>query len=127
MAEAIFNSLTDGKDFSASSCGIYGDGVSPVSENAKKALSEIGIEFNHTSKPLTEKLICEADYVVGMTANHARSIISMFPEYSDKIYAMPKDICDPYGGNLSVYKTCREEITECIKSLLRTLTGEDNG
>ena len=90
-------------------------------------LAEMGIEHEHISTPITKDLIEKADFVIGMTANHARSIISMFPEYSDKIYAMPNDICDPYGGNLSVYKTCRDEITECIKSLLRTLTGEDNG
>lgn len=127
MAEAIFNHLTDSKDLSAFSCGIYGDGVSPISGNAKTALSEIGIDFCHTSTPISKELVEDADYVIGMTENHARTIISMFPEYADKIYAMPSDISDPYGGNLGVYESCRDEIYECVKSLIKTLTGDNNG
>ena len=127
MAEAIFNHLAGGKDFYASSCGIYGDGVSPISGNAKKALAETGIDFEHTSTPISKELLEKSDYIIGMTANHAGSILSMFPECSDKVYAMPKDISDPYGGNLETYRACRDEITECVKSLITALTGEDDG
>ena len=127
MAEAVFNHLADGKDLSASSCGIYGDGVSPVSDNAKTALAETGIDFEHTSTPISKELVEQADFVIGMTSNHVRSIISMFPEYSDKVYAMPTDISDPYGGNIDTYRACRDEITKCVKSLIKTLTGENNG
>ena len=127
MAEAIFNHFADGKDLCASSCGIYGDGVSPISDNAKKALNEIGISSEHISTPLSKELIDNADFIIGMTSNHAGSILSMFPEYSDKVYAMPKDISDPYGGNIDMYRACRDEITECIKGLIKALTGEDDG
>ena len=127
MAEAIFNHLAVANDFHATSCGIYGDGVSPVSDNAKAVLTEIGIDFTHTSTPISEKLIKYADYVIGMTANHAGSIISMFPEHENKIFVMPKDISDPYGGNLDVYRACRDEIEECVKSILRDFEGDSNG
>ena len=127
MAEAIFNHLFDGKNFSALSCGIYGDGVSPISTNAKMALAEMGIAHEHISTPITKDLIEKADFVIGMTANHAGNILSMFPEYSDKVYTMPKDICDPYGGSIDVYRDCRDEITECVKSIMNALTGEENG
>ena len=126
MAEAIFNYFADGKSLYASSCGIYGDGTSSISVNAKKALAETGIDFEHTSTPISKKLIEKSDYIIGMTANHAGSILSMFPEFSDKVYAMPKDISDPYGGSLETYRACRNEITECIKSLIKALTGEND-
>lgn len=125
MAEALFNYYTqDLPNLSASSCGLYGDGVSSVSDNAKAALSEIGIEFSHTSTPISEELLKESDYVIGMTANHARSIISNFPEYSDKVYTMPIDITDPYGGDLQTYRNCCEQIEHCIKQLIKTILGE---
>lgn len=127
MAEAIFNHLAEGKGLCASSCGIYGDGASTISNNAKNALAEMGIFAEHVSKPITKELIDKADIVIGITENHARNIVSMFPEYSDKVYAMPTDICDPYGGNLDTYRACMDEITECVKILIKALTGEENG
>lgn len=125
MAEALFNHLADSLDFSASSCGIYGDGVSPISENAKQALNERGINFNHTSTPVSENSLEEADYIIGMTANHSRIIISLYPKYADKIFAMPVDISDPYGGDIETYRETLCEIEKCVKQLIKTLVDED--
>ena len=127
MAEAIFNHLENDGDISAMSCGIYGDGTSPISKNAKAVLYENGIDFSHTSTPISEELVANADYVIGMTKNHAFNIISMFPGYKDKIYAMPMDISDPFGGDIDVYRNCRNEIEDCIKSLLKAIKGDNNG
>lgn len=125
MAEAVFNHLADGTDFCAFSCGIYGDGVSPVSHNAKAVLAEKGIEFTHTSTAVAEELLKDADYIIGMSANHARSLIAMYPKYSDRIYALPKDISDPYGGDMDVYRQSLCEIEECVKQIIKTLLDED--
>ena len=126
MAEAIFNSIVDNDEYKAFSCGIYGDGSSPISENAKLVLAEKGIESSHVSTPLSESAINEADFVIGMTSNHSRNIISMFPLYADKVYTMPFDISDPYGGNVDVYRNCRNEIEECVVSVINTLKGNNN-
>ncbi len=127
MAEAVFNRLTweDGKFF-ATSCGIYADGVSQVSENARIALMELGISFNAVSTPVSEQIIKGADTVICMTESHASTLLSMFPQYAGKIFVMPKDISDPYGGNLDVYRKCRDEITECVKIIINTLSGDSN-
>lgn len=125
MAEAIFNNLADGTEFCAFSCGIYGDGVSPMSHNAKAALAEKGIDFCHTSTPVSEDLLAEADYIIGMSGNHSRSLIAMYPKYSDKIYALSKDISDPYGGDIDVYRQTLCEIEEYVKQLIKTLLDED--
>ena len=124
MAEALFNFLSRDTDLSSASCGIYGDGISPISENAKRALDEKGIEFSHVSTPISRELIDSADIILGMTENHARTIISMFPHAKDKVYAMPIDISDPYGGNLQVYRNCCEQIEDCIRQLIKTILGE---
>lgn len=126
MAQAIFNKLSEGMDLSASSCGIYADGISPISDNATKVLKEIGIIFTHISTPITRDLIKEADYIVGMTSYHAENIISLFPDFAEKVYAVPKDISDPYGSNIEMYRACRGEIEVYVKSLIETLTGDNN-
>ena len=128
MAEALFNHYTkDINNLCASSCGIYSDGVSQISENAKRVLAESGISLNHISTPISETLVKDADYVVGMTANHAQNIMAMFPNYTDKVYTMPSDISDPYGGDIVVYRNCKKEIEEGVKILLKVLAGDDNG
>lgn len=128
MAEAVFNSMVaDASDFSASSCGIYADGVSPISENARKALLDIGIEFTHTSRPLTEKLIEEADIIIGISASHARTLINSYDRYKDKIFAFPFDVSDPFGGDLDIYKKCLKQIREGVSVIINTLTDKKDG
>ena len=126
MAEAIFNSLTDSNNYKAYSCGLYGDGSSAISNNAKLVLEEIGIQSSHISTPISETLIKDADIVIGMTSGHAHSIISAFPSYADKIYTMPIDISDPFGGNIDIYRHCRNEIAESVRKIINSLAGEEN-
>lgn len=126
MAEALFNHEANADHFSASSCGIYGDGVSRLSANACEVLKEKGIYFNHVSTPVSDKILSDADIIIGMTHKHATSLIAMYPEYSEKIYAMPTDISDPYGGDIETYRKCRDEIQECVDVLIKTLCGESN-
>ena len=124
MAEAVFNSMATEKsiEFIADSCGLYADGTSYITENAKNALLEIGIECEHVSKPLSEKMLAEADYILGITNDHARAVISMFPQYSKKVYAFPLDITDPYGGDISVYKECLKQIQKGVDSIVNSLS-----
>ena len=126
MAEALFNHIYGSDDIKASSRGIYADGISQISKNAKQALWEKGIDFNHTSKPLLLEDISNADYVVGITANHAKNIISLFPDFADKVFAMPIDISDPYGQDIDVYRECRDQIELCVKIIAEALNGEGN-
>lgn len=127
MAEALFNNFTSDIDsVSSSSCGIYADGISALSRNAANVLNELGISFDHISVPVTEDALKNSDYIICMTSNHARTLTSMFPDYSDKTYAMPIDIDDPYGGSLDDYRQCREQLTACIKELIKTILGENN-
>ena len=127
MAEAIFNHITENDDFSASSCGVFADGISPISENAKLSLKEIGIDSWHTSKKISSEILREADLIIGMTENHAKSIVSAFPEFSDKVFVMPFDISDPYGCSLEVYRDCRNEIEKGVRMIISVLSGENNG
>ncbi len=120
MAEAIFNDLAP-SGYSASSSGLSCSDGKSVSENSKIALSEIGIETNHTSVMVNPKMLEQYDMIIGITENHARALILAFPEHKDKIYSFPCDVGDPYGQNIDSYRKCRNTIYEGIKEIISKL------
>ena len=115
MAAALFNRYFANDTRSATSAGLAADG-SPLAGNARLALLEEGITpAPHISTPLTEELMDAATQVIGVTARHADSITWAYPAYAAKITALPADVPDPYGGDLTVYK-------ETLKSLKQALS-----
>lgn len=127
MAEAVFNDIA--KDITglfATSCGICADGISPLSENARLALHEQGIEFSHTSRKACEEEFSDAFMIIGITSRHAMWVLQNFPKYKDKVYAMPSDISDPYGGDLDVYRKCLDEIRQAVMKIIIIILGDQN-
>ncbi len=93
----------------------------PISENAKIALSDAGVESNeenpwmeHRAVKINAELMKKCDLVIGISGRHTLELISEFPEFSEKICSMPKDISDPYGGDIEEYKKCLEKIKDGI-------------
>ena len=121
MAQAVFNNLCDSKYFSSDSCGLYADGVSMISDNAKAALKNQGIDFDHVSKPITKELCDNADFIIGITNRHAGALMVAFPGHEKKVFSFPVDIPDPYGMSLEVYQECLEKITEGVKVIIHEL------
>jgi len=120
MCAALFNALFADR-LRADSCGLAADG-SPISQNAVTALIHRGIKAEpdndylaHRSKPVSEELVKKASLVVGMTNRHAMELMFRYPAYASKIHVMPKDISDPYGGDLTVYETCLSEIEAALR------------
>ena len=127
MAQEVFNSEASksGIDANAFSCGIYADGASPISTNAKAVLKKENIISKHISKVVSKDILQDADVIFGITTNHARTLIEMFPEYSDKIYVFPIEIADPYGMGFDEYEFCLDQIKTGVKSILNVM-GADN-
>ena len=123
MAQEIFNKYAP-NGYTASSAGITAIDGRSVSENSLLALEEIGLSSSHTSERLTEKHMSEYDLIVGITNDHARVICQMFPEYRDKVFAFPCDVSDPYGGDIVLYRRCRDKIIEGVKSIVEALSNE---
>lgn len=93
----------------------------PISENAAVALCDAGVESNeenpwreHRAEKVNDELMKKCDLVIGISGNHTLALISEFPEFSEKICSMPKDISDPYGGDIDEYKKCLEKIKDGI-------------
>lgn len=122
MAAALFNHLY-GEDKIAVSAGLAADG-GLISTNAVYALRQREIPStekndyeNHRSRTVTAEMMKAAERVIGISARHAVALIAAFPEYAEKIEAMPSDISDPFGGSKEDYVQCLKNIEEAEKIL----------
>ena len=130
MAAALFNALWPHRGVAASA-GIAASG-SPISENARLALENRGIASTgtndyeaHVSRSVTEDIISRAARVYGISRRHQLALISAFPEYAEKIFALPVDIADPYGGDLATYEACLRDIEAALRAEFGEPDGED--
>lgn len=115
MAQAIYQHVTGNE---AQSGGLGVSAPEPVSEYALTALETMGITgFSHLSRQITPQDVEEADVIYVMTNMHKKILVTVCPEYEDKIRLLggEQDISDPYGGSLQQYLSCCREIEGCIR------------
>ena len=128
MAAALFN-YKYGDTAVALSCGIRATGRSPIAKAAADALAARGIPESfyqgHVSRPATAPLLDSAERIICMSADHVAALILDYPEMAGKIYAMPKDIFDPYGCTLEVYKRCLSDIEAGLAEAFGVLGDKD--
>ena len=117
MAEGYLRSKgIDG--VTVSSRGLAADG-SPVSVNSKTVMDEAGINIGgHISKQLTDRDINGADKIICLSPSHKAVLLSAgVPE--NKLFVLGNGISDPFGGDISVYRRCRDEIFAAVDALLK--------
>lgn len=132
MAEALLKHALSAQPEPLRSWKIVSAGVAArpgdrVSENSITALKKVGLDIKgHTSRPLTRQLLDEAIAILCMTESHRAMIQLSFDPPPRHVYlfrefmprAADKEIGDPYGGPLSEYEACRDEMVEAIPSLV---------
>lgn len=131
MAEALLRARlpagTHWRVASAGTCAFPGEEASP---GAIEAVAETLIDLSgHRSQPLTAGLVGEARVIVALTRNHRDEILERFPEAAQRVFllrsfdprAEGKDIADPIGGTLGVYRRCRDSIAASIPGLVEFL------
>lgn len=123
LAEEIQKCLVPSVE--AFSAGLYPHENEPIAANAVYALEDAGIAptpghdyRTHTAHALRAETVQEFDLLIGMTAGHAMELMMRFPQMAQRIVCMPREIVDPYGGNLNTYRQCLKEITEGVRELL---------
>jgi protein-tyrosine-phosphatase len=133
MAEYYFNykSHKSGGGFTAVSRGIYAEAGGSMAANSRQALVAHNIigdseEIPHKPGQIDEEIMRGAYLAFGITENHAALLRSNFPDYADKIRAMPEDIGDPYGSNPEVYAACFERIRSAVDIIISELASESN-
>lgn len=96
--------------------GLFADG-SPVSANSAAVMSEMGIDISeHISHSLTKDDL-SADLFICMSSSHREALLSLgLP--NEKVFVLGSGISDPYGGSLTVYRACRDEILRAVDELV---------
>lgn len=125
MTEGIFNELKKDLDIEVLSAGISAYEGSPISENAIKSMEGIHDISHYRAKMVNEDLIKEADLILTMTRMHKDILISRYRGVEEKTYllndfafGLEKDVEDPFGGELGIYDSARDEIYKAVKSII---------
>jgi len=130
MAEAFFRYVIKGK-IESSSAGVFCFPGLKVSKNSELVMKEHEIDVSHhISKQLTREMITQADLVVVMEPTHKKGLVTLYPEFAQKIFLLKefskdckdKNISDPFDGDLDEYKKCFEEIKLCVLGLIKCLS-----
>lgn len=114
MAEGYLDSLKL-PNVKAESRGISAEGGS-LSQNALSVMLEKGIDLrDNVSAQLNSSDLIWADKILYMSPSHYTVLSYYVP--TEKLFMLGNGISDPYGGNLEVYRKCRDEIFAAIDSL----------
>jgi glycine hydroxymethyltransferase len=135
MAEGLFRRMIAGRpDLKAASAGVSTyPGQSP-SPHAIEVLAKMGIDISGIrSKPLTERLVQEATWIIAMTRSHLDSIFYQYPEAAEKTYLLREfepgaasfDIADPIGMGIEAYEEARDTIERALPGLLEFMMSEE--
>ncbi|PHC41060.1 low molecular weight phosphatase family protein [Bacillus toyonensis] len=125
MAEALLRHH-GGDKFEVQSAGVFAYPGSDASIYAKEALAEKGISIDHAAQQVNEALLDWADIVVTMTENQKQIVLGHYPSVEKKLNTLygltegiGKDISDPFGGSLSIYKETLDEMEKLVQTLLK--------
>ncbi|SHE58519.1 protein-tyrosine phosphatase [Caldanaerobius fijiensis DSM 17918] len=127
MAEYIFrdmlNKRGDVKGIKVLSAGISAFPGAMASPEAIEVMKELGIDMSpHRSRALTREMIEKSDLILTMTSEHKRQILSIVPQAENKVFTLKefaqmeeKDILDPFGKTIDVYRNSAQEIKEALE------------
>lgn len=129
MAEALMKQKIPMYD--VQSAGIYARNNESANKNATEVLKGVGISCDHSSQPVTKKLIDWADLVLTMTGQHKQLLMMQYPDDHKKYFtlkeyvlgeettAMNHDISDPFGGELHVYEETLKELDTYLELFIQ--------
>ena len=126
MAEGWLNQKLAGKGWVAESAGVGAWDGSPATPEAVEAMREIGVDLSgHRSRALSKKQVEEAAVILAMTEGHRREIERRFPEAAEKTFLVhgfglgeAKDVADPVGYPVDVYRHTRGELIQALGEFL---------
>lgn len=129
MAEALLRHK--GKDrFNVKSAGVFAAEGQKASFQTQEILKENKITHEHKSSTLKHEDIQWADYIFTMTEGHKQTIAAMHPQAADKTFTLKefinedefdREVSDPFGGNLEIYRETYKELDGLIDRLTKKL------
>ncbi len=107
MAEGLFRVLAP--EHECGSAGLSAVPGQPASTQAVVCCEELGADISaHRSRQLARGELSEWDMFFPMTRAHG-AVLEGAGVPPEKVY-YPGEIADPYGGDLEVYRACRDRI-----------------
>jgi protein-tyrosine phosphatase len=107
------------------SAGISAMAGSGASIEAVNAMQEKGLDLSrHKSTPLNQNLVESADLILTMTNNHRQAILGRWPHLASKTFPIGtggREISDPYGGPLELYRACANQLEACLDAWLEKI------
>jgi len=108
---------------SAGTGAVPGAGATPP---AIQVLREMDLDLSsHRSRPLSMALVQDADVVYTMTARHRDLVLEWLPECGEHIRLLDprgRDIDDPFGSEIAVYRACARRIAEAVEERVKEMT-----
>ena len=130
MAEGFFRELTSERgDYQSLSAGLAAIDGQPPSTHSVSAMQEVGIDIaGQRSIQITPELVDAVDYIFGLANGHVENMMRYFPQAREKIFLLrefvgelppaKREISDPIGCDLEIYKICRNQIKQGIESII---------
>lgn len=129
MAEYLLKALAPPEwDLDVSSSGIMATEGIPASANGATSAREDGIDMSpHRSRFVRPEELRNCDLIFTMSASQKKHLELLMPEIADKLYMItefgnpgkrPKDISDPIGGSLNVYKKSYQNLRAEIERII---------
>lgn len=98
------------RGFALESAGLAADYGCPASPESVDQMRRRGIELRqHSSQPLTERLLDHMDRCYTMTKQHRNAILEVRPDTANRVQLLARDgsdIPDPIGGGPEQYAAC---------------------
>ncbi|MDG1138092.1 MAG: low molecular weight protein arginine phosphatase [Opitutales bacterium] len=131
MAEKLFEEALT-KSSSKQKISVFSAGISAMdgdkaSDNSIIACDEVGLDLSdHRSAAITRATIENASVIFCMTESH-RALLHMYFELPEDspIFLMrefikdgSKELPDPYGQDIDIYRECRNDMVEALPSLI---------
>ena len=136
MAEWLLRKLVEARpilEVQVRSAGFIALPGNPATHIAMVVAKEHGIDLSqHRAQPLTSSLIRDADLILVMEPEHRRELLYHRSEAASKVFLLrhfapsgdrDREIADPYGMDMEAYRSCFQEIRECVESLFHWLSG----
>ena len=104
--------------YTAVSAGVAAFDGQPAALNAIEVAKEKGLDLSgHQSRRIMLEDVVEAERIFVMSEDQKRLLSSAVPGSEEKIAVM--QVPDPYGGDLSVYRACFEQMKKWFLGYLK--------
>jgi protein-tyrosine-phosphatase len=137
MAEYMTRArLPEGCKWTVSSAGTATGNGMDGSPNSVDVLREIGMDMSeHRTRGITPEMLEKSAVIVGMAQSHIDDMLSIAPSLSEKFFLMrsfdphadTRDVPDPVGWDIDVYRGTREMMDGAIPGLIDFLEELEGG